>query len=149
MADPSIFGNFLASTMSGMGNPMTKSSSTFDPIEAELLKKADPNIALALTFNRKREDAYNDPDRLREQLQIFKELRAEEATNAARIQAERDKRNFQYQLAASIPKTITEIGSNLAQMRFNAPRLQILADTPGKMIQAYGSLPRINVPSFR
>lgn len=148
MNDSSIFGNFFSS-VTGMGNPMTKTSVNFDPLEQELLKKADPTVALALAFNRKREDAYNDPDRLREQMQVYKEFRAEESANAAKIQAERDKRNFQYQLAASIPKTINEIGANLAQSAYNPLRLQILADTPARISQAYGALPRINIPSFR
>lgn len=148
MADPSIFGNYFSS-VTGMGNPMTPQPGVYTSFEEEILKKMDPTILGAYILNRKAQDIEEDPNRFREKLQIAKEYRLQEANEAARIQAERDKRNFQYQLAASIPKTITEIGSNLAQMRFNAPRLQILADTPGKMIQAYGSLPRINVPSFR
>lgn len=148
MADSSSFGNFFSS-VTGMGDPMTKTSRTLDPLESQLLEKADPSIALALLFNRKREDAYNDPDRLREQMQVYKEVRAEEAANAAKIQAERDKRAFQYQLMAQLPETIGQIGANLAQMTYNAPRLQILADIPNKMLQAYGSMPRINIPDFK
>lgn len=147
MADPSIFGNFY-SAVTGMGDPMTKSSTSLDPWEAKLLEKADPTVALAIYSNIKREDAYNNQDRLREQYQVVKELRLEEANNAARIQAERDKRAFQYQLAAQIPQTINQIGANLAQMTYNAPRLQILADIPNKMLQGYGAMPRINVPTF-
>lgn len=148
MNDSSIFGNFFSS-VTGMGDPMTKTSVNFDPLEQELLKKADPTVALALAFNRKREDSYNDPDRLREQMQVYKEFRAEESANAAKLQAERDKRNFQYQLVASIPKTINELGANLAQSAYNPLRLQILADTPARIAQSYGALPRINIPSFR
>lgn len=148
MADPSIFGNFYSS-VTGMGDPMTKNSTTLDPLEAQLLEKADPTIALAMLFNRKREDAYTDKDRLREQYQVVKEFRLEEANNAARIQAERDKRAFQYNLMASIPQTITQIGSNLAQMRYNAPRLQILANIPDQMRAAYGSMPAIDIPRGR
>lgn len=147
MADPSIFGNFY-SAVTGMGDPMTKTSTTLDPLEAQLLEKADPTVALAMLFNRKREDAYTDKDRFREQFQVLKEFRLEEANNAAKIQAERDKRAFQYQLAAQIPQTINQIGANLAQMTYNAPRLQILADIPNKMLQGYGAMPRINVPTF-
>lgn len=148
MADPSIFGNFYSS-VTGMGDPMTKNSTTLDPLEAQLLEKADPTVALAMLFNRKREDAYTDTDRLREQFQVLKEFRLEEANNAAKIQAERDKRTFQYNLMASIPQTINQIGSNLAQMRYNAPRLQILANIPDQMRAAYGSMPAIDVPRGR
>lgn len=147
MADPSIFGNFY-SAVTGMGDPMTKSSTSLDPWEAKLLEKADPTVALAIYSNIKREDAYNNQDRLREQYQVVKELRLEEANNAARIQAERDKRALQYQMMAQIPQTINQIGANLAQMTYNAPRLQILADTPNKVLQGYGAMPRINVPTF-
>ncbi|RPJ30623.1 MAG: hypothetical protein EHM17_14430 [Verrucomicrobiaceae bacterium] len=148
MADSTAFGNFF-SGVTGMGSPMTKNSTAFDQQEADLLNKADPSIALALLFNRKREDAYNDPDRLREQMQVYKEIRAEEAAGAAKLQAERDKRAFQYNLMASIPKTITDISSNLAQMTYNAPRLQILAGIPDQMRAAYGSMPAISVPRSR
>jgi hypothetical protein len=148
MADPNIFGNFF-SDVTGMGNPMTQNKNEFQDYEKEILNKMDPTLAGAFILSSQRQKMQEDPNRLREQLQVYKELRSEEATNAARIQADREKRQFQYQLAASIPKTISEIGSNLAQITYNAPRLQILADTPGKMIQAYGALPRINIPSFR
>lgn len=148
MATPAAFGSFFTSA-TGMGDPMTKGGAAFEPWEQELLNKADPSIAAALLFARKREDTYNDPDRLREQMQVYKEMRAEEATRAAEIQAERDKRAFQYQMLANIPKTISDIGSNLAQMRYNAPRLQILAGIPGQIAQAYGAFPEISVPRTR
>lgn len=147
MADPSIFGNFY-SAVTGMGDPMTKTSTTLDPLEAQLLEKADPTVALAILSNRKREDIYNDPQRTRELLSVFNEFDEQRALKAAKIQAERDKRAFQYQMMAQIPQTINQIGANLAQMTYNAPRLQILADTPNKVLQGYGAMPRINVPTF-
>lgn len=147
MADPSIFGNFY-SAVTGMGDPMTKTSTTLDPLEAQLLEKADPTVALAILSNRKREDIYNDPQRTRELLSVFNEFDEQRALKAAKIQAERDKRAFQYQLMAKLPETINQIGANLAQMTYNAPRLQILADIPNKMLQGYGAMPRINVPTF-
>jgi hypothetical protein len=79
----------------------------------------------------------------------MKEFRAEEAANAAKIQAERDKRAFQYKLIASIPQTINQVSSNLAQMTYNAPRLQILAGIPDQIRAAYGSMPAINVARTR
>lgn len=148
MNDSSIFGNFFSS-VTGMGNPMTPQTGTYEPWEQEILKKMDPTIGGAYILNKKAQDIQEDPNRLREQMQVYKEFRAEESANAAKIQAERDKRNFQYQLAASIPKTINEIGANLAQIAYNPLRLQILADTPARISQAYGALPRINIPSFR
>lgn len=148
MADPSVFGNYFSSA-TGMGNPATPQAGAYDPWEQDILSKMSPDVAGAIMLNKKREDVYNDPNRFGELLNVLKEFRAEEAQNAAKIQAERDKRAFQYQLMAQLPETITQIGSNLAQMTYNAPRLQILADTPSKIMQAYGSMPRINVPTFR
>ncbi len=148
MADSSIFGNFFSS-VTGMGNPMTPQTGTYEPWEQEILKKMDPTIGGAYILNKKAQDIQEDPNRLREQMQVYKEFRAEESANAAKLQAERDKRNFQYQLVASIPKTINELGANLAQSAYNPLRLQILADTPARISQAYGALPRINIPSFR
>lgn len=148
MADPSSFGNFFSS-VTGMGDPMTKTSTTLDPLEAQLLEKADPTVALAILSNRKREDIYNDPQRTRELLSVFNEFDEQRALKAAKIQAERDKRAFQYQMMAKLPETVNQIGANLAQMTYNAPRLQILADIPNKMLQAYGSMPRINIPDFK
>jgi hypothetical protein len=148
MADSSAFGNFFSS-MTGMGNPMTQNKNEFQDYEKEILNKMDPTLAGAFILSSQRQKMQEDPNRLREQLQVYKELRAEEATNAARIQADREKRQFQYQLAASIPNTINQIGQNIAQATLNPLRLQILADTPGKITQAYGALPRINIPDFR
>lgn len=148
MNDSSMFANFFSS-VTGMGNPMTPQPGAYTSFEEEILKKMDPTIAGAYILNRKAQDIEEDSGRFREKLQIAKEYRLQEANEAARIQAERDKRNFQYQLAASIPKTINEIGANLAQSAYNPLRLQILADTPARITQAYGALPRINIPSFR
>lgn len=148
MADSSIFGSFI-SPSTGMGSPMTPQAGAYEPWEQELLNKMSPDIAGAILLNRKREDVYNDPARFGELLKVMKEFRAEEAAGAAKIQAERDKRAFQYNLMASIPQTINQIGSNLAQMRYNAPRLQILANIPDQMRAAYGSMPAIDVPRGR
>lgn len=149
MADSTAFGNYFAAT-TGMGNPATKSSTNFDPFEQELLNSMDPNLRALMYFNKKREDAYTDPQRIREQYQVAKEIRLEEAQEAARIQAERDKRSFEYQMLASIPKTISEVSSNIAQMTYNAPRLQILANIPEQIRAAYGSIPTavLRSPSF-
>lgn len=148
MADSSVFGNFFSSA-SGMGNPMTPQAGAYEPWEQDVLNKMNPDIAGAILLNRKREDVYNDPNRFGELLKVMKEFRAEEAAGAAKIQAERDKRAFQYNLMASIPQTITQIGSNLAQMAYNAPRLQILAGIPDQIRVAYGSMPAIDVPRTR
>lgn len=150
MADTSSssFGAFSLAG-SGMGSPMTPKAGAYEPWEQELLNKMSPDIAGALLLNRKREDVYNDPARFGELLKVMKEFRAEEAAGAAKIQAERDKRSFQYNLMASIPQTITQIGSNLAQMAYNAPRLQILANIPDQIRAAYGSMPVIDIPRGR
>ena len=148
MADPSIFGSFFSSA-SGMGSPMTPKAGAYEPWEQEALQKMSPDIAGAIILNRKREDVYNDPTRFGELLNVMKEFRAEEAAGAAKLQAERDKRAFQYNLIASIPQTINQVSSNLAQMAYNAPRLQILAGIPDQVRAAYGSMPAINIPRTR
>lgn len=148
MADSSAFGSFFSSA-SGMGNPMTPKAGAYEPWEQEALQKMSPDIAGAIILNRKREDVYNDPTRFGELLNVMKEFRAEEAAGAAKLQAERDKRAFQYSLIASIPQTINQVSSNLAQMAYNAPRLQILANIPEQVRAAYGSMPAINIPRTR
>jgi hypothetical protein len=147
MADPSIFGNYFSSA-AGMGSPMTPQAGAYEPWEQDILKNMSPDIAGGILLNRKREDVYTDPNRFGELLRVMKEFRQGEAADAAKIQAERDKRAFQYQMMAEIPRTISNIGSNLAQMAYNAPRLQIMARTPELLAQSYGSMPRINVPTF-
>lgn len=145
MATSASFANFF-SGVTGMGNPLTPQqqySNPFDPTQESQL------IPWLYRESRIEQEKQRDPQRLREEYQIIKEYRLEEAQNAARIQAERDKRAFQYQMLANIPKTISDIGSNLAQMRYNAPRLQILAGIPGQIAQAYGAFPEISVPRTR
>jgi hypothetical protein len=148
MADASLFGDYYSS-FSGMGSPATPKARAYDPWEQDILSKMSPDIAGAIMLNKKREDVYNDPTRFGELLNVMKEFRAEEAANAAKIQAERDKRAFQYNLIASIPQTINQVSSNLAQMTYNAPRLQILAGIPDQIRAAYGSMPAINVARTR
>jgi hypothetical protein len=148
MADSSIFDNFYSSAV-GMGNPMTPQAGAYEPWEQEALQKMSPDIAGAIILNRKREDVYNDPSRFGELLKVMKEFRAEEAAGAAKIQAERDKRAFQYNLIASIPQTINQVSSDIARMTFNAPRQQILAGIPDQIRAAYGSMPAINIPRTR
>lgn len=148
MADPNIFGN-LFSNMTGMGNPVSRNTIVMDDYEKELLSKMDPTLAGAIYLNTKRQKEAEDPVLFGQMLDVALERRGKEAERAAKIQAERDKRAFQYQLAASIPNTINQIGQNIAQATLNPLRLQILADTPGKITQAYGALPRINIPDFR
>jgi len=148
MADSSIFGSFFSSA-SGMGSPMTPKAGAYEPWEQEALQKMSPDIAGAIILNRKREDVYNDPTRFGELLNVLKEFRAEEAAGAAKLQAERDKRAFQYNLIASIPQTINQVSSDIARMTFNAPRQQILAGIPDQIRAAYGSMPAINIPRTR
>lgn len=148
MTDTSSFGIFPLAG-SGMGSPMTPQAGAYEPWEQEILQKMSPDAAGVMMLNRKREDVYNDPTRFGELLRVMKEFRAEEAAGAAKIQAERDKRAFQYNLMAQIPQTINQIGSNLAQMAYNAPRLQILAGIPDQIRSAYGSMPAIDVPRSR
>jgi len=148
MADASIFGNYFSSA-SGMGSAATPQAGAYDPWEQDILSKMSPDVAGAIMLNKKREDVYNDPNRFGELLNVLKEFRAEEAAGAAKIQAERDKRAMQYGLMAQLPQTINQIGSNLAQMAYNAPRLQILANIPDQMRAAYGSMPSIQIPRGR
>lgn len=145
MADPTAFGN-LFSSVTGMGDPLTPGQQYTNPFDPRKENEMLPWIYQQTQLDRAK---LEDPQRLREQMQVYKEIRAEEAAGAAKLQAERDKRAFQYNLMASIPKTITDISSNLAQMTYNAPRLQILAGIPDQMRAAYGSMPAISVPRSR
>lgn len=144
MADSTAFGN-LFSSVTGMGNPLTPSQQYANPFDPTKENQLIPWLYQQTQIDRAKLD---DPQRTRELLSVYNEFDEQRAMKAAKLQAERDKRAVQYQLLANLPKTINEIGANLAQLTYNAPRLQILADTPGKMIQAYGSMPRINVPTF-
>lgn len=145
MADSTAFGN-LFSSVTGMGNPLTPDQQYVNPFDPTKENQLIPWLYQQTQIDRAKLD---DPQRTRELLSVFKEFDEERAIKAAKLQADRDKRAFQYQMMANLPKTINEIGSNLAQMTYNAPRLQILADIPDKIMQAYGSMPRINVPTFR
>jgi len=129
----------FGSVMSGMGNPFTQTGSATEPWEKELLSKMDPTVAGAFLLNRKREDVYNDPQRLRELMGVYGEFREKEAKEASKIALQR-------QLLADIPATIRDVGRNLAQFSYNAPRLQILANIPAQMTAAYGSMPNIDIP---
>lgn len=144
MADSTAFGN-LFSSVTGMGNPLTPSQQYTNPFDPRKENEMLPWLYQQTQIDRAK---LEDPQRTRELLSVYGEFDAQRAQKAAQIQAERDKRAFQYQMMAQIPQTISQIGSNLAQMTYNAPRLQILADTPGKIMQAYGSMPRINIPTF-
>jgi hypothetical protein len=138
------FGNFYSS-FSGMGDPFTQTGSATEPWEKELLSKMDPTVAGAFLLSRKREDVYNDPQRLRELMGVYGEFREKEAKEASKIALQR-------QLLADIPATIRDVGRNLAQFSYNAPRLQILANIPSQMTAAYGAMPNIDIPrsvSFR
>lgn len=145
MADSTAFDNFFTGVM-GMGNPMTQQP-VFSPEEEKYLEGIDPNLKALMYLNQKQQAIQNDPQRWREQYQVVKEYRLEEAQNAAKIQAERDKRAFQYQMLANIPKTITETSANLAQMALNAPDLRIRAQIPALIQSAWGAFP--DVPSAR
>lgn len=145
MANSTAFGN-LFSSVTGMGDPLLSKELYNNPFDPRKENELIPWLYRQTQLDRANTE---DPQRLREQYQVVKEFRAEEAANAAKIQAERDKRAFQYNLMASIPQTITQIGSNLAQMSYNAPRLQILAGIPDQIRAAYGSMPAIDVPRTR
>lgn len=145
MADSTAFGN-LFSSVTGMGNPLTPSQQYQNPFDPTKENQLLPWLYQQTQIDRAKLD---DPQRTRELLSVYNEFDEQRALKAAEIQAQRDKRAFQYQMMANLPKTINEIGSNLAQMAYNAPRLQILADIPNKMLQAYGSMPRIDVPTFK
>lgn len=145
MADASIFGNYFSAT-TGMGNPLTELQKPVNPFDP---RKENELLPWLYTNMENRQAIQEDPARWREQYQVVKEFRAEEAANAAKIQAERDRRAFQYNLIASIPQTINQVSSNLAQMAYNAPRLQILAGIPDQIRAAYGSMPAINIPRTR
>jgi len=144
MADSTAFGN-LFSSVTGMGNPLTPSQQYINPFDPRKENEMIPWLYQQTQIDRAK---LEDPQRTRELLSVHGEFDAQRAQKAAQIQAERDKRAFQYQLMAQIPQTINQIGANLAQMTYNAPRLQILADIPNKMLQGYGAMPRINVPTF-
>jgi len=145
MADSTAFGN-LFSSVTGMGNPLTPSQQYANPFDPKKENELLPWLYQQTQIDRAKLD---DPQRTRELLSVYNEFDEQRALKAAEIQAQRDKRAFQYQMMANLPKTINEIGSNLAQMAYNAPRLQILADIPNKMLQAYGAMPRIDVPTFK
>lgn len=145
MADSTAFGN-LFSSVTGMGNPLTPSQQYTNPFDPRKENELIPWLYQQTQIDRAK---LEDPQLTRELLSVYGEFDAQRAQKAAQIQAERDKRAFQYQLMAQLPKTIGQIGANLAQMTYNAPRLQILADIPNKMLQGYGAMPRINVPTFR
>lgn len=146
MADSSLFGSVVASSM---GSAMTPAAQAWEPWEQEMLKNMDPTLAGAMLLNRKREDVYNDPTRFRELLQVMTEERGREAERAAKIQAERDKRAFQYQMMAEIPRTITQTSANLAQMALNAPDLRIRAQIPELIRSSWGAFPEVSIPRGR
>lgn len=146
MAESTAFGNFFAAT-TGMGNPLSPQQQNVNPFDP---RKENELLPWLYQQNKLDRASLEDPQRIREQYQVAKEIRLEEAQEAARIQAERDKRSFEYQMLASIPKTISEVSSNIAQMTYNAPRLQILANIPEQIRAAYGSIPTavLRSPSF-
>ena len=141
MADSSAF-NYYFSGVTGMGNPLTPGATPIDDWEKEIYKQMDPTVAGALLLNRKREDAYNDSARLREQMQIYKEFRMEEAQQA-------NKMALQRQLLSEIPAAIRSYGQAAAQFAYNAPRLQILANVPDQIRAGYGAFPNLSVPRSR
>ena len=129
------FGNFYSS-LSGMGNPLTEAQKPQNPFDP---RKENEFLAWAYTESKGREDVYNDPQRLRELMGVYSEFRQKEAKEASKIALQR-------QLLADIPATIRDVGRNLAQFSYNAPRLQILANIPSQMTAAYGSMPNIDIP---
>ena len=129
------FGNFYSS-FSGMGNPLTEAQKPQNPFDP---RKENEFLPWAYTEARGREDMYNDPQRLRELMGVYSEFREKEAKEASKIALQR-------QLLADIPATIRDVGRNLAQFSYNAPRLQILANIPSQMTAAYGAMPNIDIP---
>jgi hypothetical protein len=132
-AGSSAFNSFFG-TATGMGNPLTEAQRPPNPYDPD--KQLIPWI---MTENNRKEEMYNDPQRLRELMGVYSEFRGKEA-------AEANKMALQRQLLAEIPKTIREVGSNIAAYSYNQPRLGILASIPGQMQQAYSSMPAINIP---
>lgn len=101
----------------------------------------DPNIKGLLYLQQKQQSMYEDPQRLRELMGIYKEFRAEEAEKA-------NKMALQRQALA----TISQTGQNLAVMMYNPERQRILANIPNQMIAAYNTIPWNPIPrrtSFR
>lgn len=131
--DSSAFNSFF-NAATGMGNPLTEAQRPQNPYDPD--KQLVPWI---MEENRRREDMYNDPQRLRELMGVYSEFRGKEAAAANKMALER-------QLLAEIPKTIREVGSNIAAYSYNQPRLDILSRIPGQMAQAYGAMPAINIP---
>lgn len=138
-ADSSAFGAF-SNNFSGMGNPMTPKS-VFSAEDEKYLEGMDPNIKGLLYLQQKQQSMYEDPQRLRELMGIYKEFRAEEAEKA-------NKMALQRQALA----TISQTGQNLAVMMYNPERQRILANIPNQMIAAYNTIPWNPIPrrtSFR
>jgi len=136
-ADSSAFGSLYGS-LSGMGNPLTEAQKPQNPYDP---RKENEFLPWAYTENKSREDAYNDPQRMRELMNIYKEFRAEEAEKA-------NKMALQRQALA----TISQTGQNLAMMMYNPERQRILANIPNQMIAAYNTIPWNPIPrrtSFR
>jgi hypothetical protein len=82
------------------------------------------------TEMQRKEDMYNDPNRLRELMNVYKEFRGEEAKQAFDMQMKRDLVNL-------IPKT----AESVAAMIYNPQRQQILASIPGQIADIYRSTP--------
>lgn len=133
-ADSSAFGSFY-NNFSGMGNPMT-SKPVFSAEDEKYLEGMDPNIKGLLYLQQKQQSMYEDPQRLRELMGIYKEFRAEEAEKA-------NKMALQRQALA----TISQTGQNLAMMMYNPERQRILANIPNQVISAYGAIPVTGTPS--
>ena len=113
--DGSVFGSMLQQQQVRSANP-------YDPDKQVL--------PWLVTEMQRKEDMYNDPDRLRELMGVYKEFRGEEAKQAFDLQMKRDLVNL-------IPKT----AESVATMIYNPQRQQILASIPGQIADIYRSTP--------
>jgi hypothetical protein len=113
--DGSVFGSMLQQQQERSDNP-------YDP-DKQL-------IPWMVREMERKEGMYNDPDRLRELMNVYKEFRAEEAKQAFDMQMKRDLVNL-------IPKT----AESVATMIYNPQRQQILASIPGQIADIYRATP--------
>jgi hypothetical protein len=113
--DGSVFGSMLQQQQERSDNP-------YDP-DKQILP-------WLVTEMQRKEDMYNDPDRLRELMNVYKEFRGEEAKQAFDMQMKRDLVNL-------IPKT----AESVATMIYNPQRQQILASIPGQIADIYRATP--------
>lgn len=84
----------------------------------------------AIAEMQRKEDIYNDPDRIRELLGVYKEFRSGEAKEAFDMQMKRDMINM-------IPRTAEAISTAI----YNPDRQRILASIPENITTLYANAP--------